>query len=976
MRRAAAILCCIWVIGCEALVESGAIEAHVDPRVTRLVSERARAEVDPLFAPTIDEHAVVIATPNGPRARVDESGAQITHTGVELALQTTSVGRGAEQVTASSASIVGPEVHRHIGDAIEWWRALPSGLEHGFTLNERPAGEGPLRVEIAVRGATAALSSDAITLSVGGAPLLRYGELIAIDGASTIVPAHFEVSPDGTRIALVVDDATARYPLVIDPLVGTLEATLWPAIPLNNGAFGQFMSMSADATRIIVGTYNRPAVVFVRAGTTWTTEATLTYQGFAALSADGTRAIVAPGAGTVIYVRSGSTWAQEQTFSWSAAVSAVAMDGSGVRAAVSVNSTRVLVRSGTTWTQEANLTSTVCSTLAITRDGSLVACGDPGASSNSGAVSLYSRSGTTWSAVGTLTSTVTSPPQYFGTSLAFSADGLHLAVGAPETSLSMETGQVGGRVSVFTRASTTTNTWGTPIVGVAAGAPWGAQIGTSVAISQNGTRIAAGAPGDGTSGSVRVFVASYGATPSITYDSALTVTGTNLGSHGKATAISDDATRVADGAPGDSMGGVARAGSVRVFTVLEPNAGVCGVDSDCASGFCVSGACCSARCGSACQHCDATGTCVPNTAGTVCRPIAGPCDPAAEVCDGTAITCPAQSLSGSSTTCRPVAGACDVAETCTGTSAACPVDTLHTAGTMCAASRGGCDVPPVCSGTSASCPAPTVRASGAVCRVSAGVCDVPEVCDGSSFVCPGDAFAQSGVPCSAAGVATCGSGGTCTGTSAMCPDAHPLAAGTVCNPATTNPCDIFATCDGVSTACPHFAAATVTCGPTPAGACAAAYHCAGTSTACVAGYLTGVVCRAAMGSCDVAESCSGTSFQCPPDTVEGAGTVCRASTAMCDPAESCDGTNTMCPPDVTTCTTHPDSGAIDAGGSVDAGSVDASPTVDAASTHPAAGGCGCRAGGTGGGSWIALALIAWLARRRYGSRGSQTVGIR
>ena len=106
---------------------------------------------------------------------------------------------------------------------VEWYLNSAEGLEQGFTLAERPAGEGALVLEVAVAGAQASLHGDAVVLDTTADRRLRYGELLAIDARGTAVPARFALSaPD--RLRIVVDDAGAVYPLVIDPLLTELAS--------------------------------------------------------------------------------------------------------------------------------------------------------------------------------------------------------------------------------------------------------------------------------------------------------------------------------------------------------------------------------------------------------------------------------------------------------------------------------------------------------------------------------------------------------------------------------------------------------------------------------------------------------------------------------------------------------------------------------------------------------------------------------
>ncbi|MGH7821006.1 MAG: hypothetical protein ACREQ9_14675 [Candidatus Binatia bacterium] len=91
---------------------------------------------------------------------------------------------------------------------VEWYVNSPEGLEQGFTLSERPAGEGPLVMEIAVGGARAMMRGDAIVFETSVERRLRYGELAAVDRAGHTLATHFEV-PNGERLRIVVGDGGA-----------------------------------------------------------------------------------------------------------------------------------------------------------------------------------------------------------------------------------------------------------------------------------------------------------------------------------------------------------------------------------------------------------------------------------------------------------------------------------------------------------------------------------------------------------------------------------------------------------------------------------------------------------------------------------------------------------------------------------------------------------------------------------------------
>jgi hypothetical protein len=95
------------------------------------------------------------------------------------------------------------------------------GLEHGFTIAAPPAGEdGALVLRLAVRGTLRPRAHDdgrgLDFLDADGATLLDYTGLVVADADGRALPARLATDDQGVR--LVVDDAGARYPIVIDPV--------------------------------------------------------------------------------------------------------------------------------------------------------------------------------------------------------------------------------------------------------------------------------------------------------------------------------------------------------------------------------------------------------------------------------------------------------------------------------------------------------------------------------------------------------------------------------------------------------------------------------------------------------------------------------------------------------------------------------------------------------------------------------------
>jgi hypothetical protein len=84
-----------------------------------------------------------------------------------LALTLSGVGRGASLAAVAPGAVVheGARVEIRREGFVEWYENSPSGLEQGFTLAERPAGEGPLVVELALRGASASVRGDGLVFA-------------------------------------------------------------------------------------------------------------------------------------------------------------------------------------------------------------------------------------------------------------------------------------------------------------------------------------------------------------------------------------------------------------------------------------------------------------------------------------------------------------------------------------------------------------------------------------------------------------------------------------------------------------------------------------------------------------------------------------------------------------------------------------------------------------------------------------------
>jgi hypothetical protein len=119
--------------------------------------------------------------------------------------------------TAPVRAAGGGTVERSWDGIVEWFLNVPRGVEHGWTVSEKPTGEGPVVLSVAVSAATAAVSDSEVRFESDSGQVLHYGSLKALDALGTELPARMVATSTGLRIE--VDDTAARYPLVIDPLL-------------------------------------------------------------------------------------------------------------------------------------------------------------------------------------------------------------------------------------------------------------------------------------------------------------------------------------------------------------------------------------------------------------------------------------------------------------------------------------------------------------------------------------------------------------------------------------------------------------------------------------------------------------------------------------------------------------------------------------------------------------------------------------
>lgn len=319
------------------------------------------------------------------------------------------------------------------------------------------------------------------------------------------------------------------------------EAKLLASDPTSGDRFGWCVSMSADGSRVIVGSPYKvttvsnqgAAYVFSRTGGAWAQEAKLIASDPAvsdlfgqnvSISGDGTRVSVgaynktgsvANQGAVYVYLRTGTSWAQEQKL---IAGDPVANDQFGYTTSLSLDGSRVAIsartktgtagtlqgavyvflRTAVTWAQEAKLVQSDPASgdyfgfsLVMSSDstrliaGTLYKTGTAGA--NQGAAYIYLRTGTSWAQEQKLLASDPAANDYFGYAVTMSSDGLRVGIGAYGKT---GTASTQGAVYIFLRTGTT---WALEQKLLAADPAAGDYFGFSVSMTADGSRLAIGA---------------------------------------------------------------------------------------------------------------------------------------------------------------------------------------------------------------------------------------------------------------------------------------------------------------------------------------------------------------------------------------------------------------------------------------------------------------------------------------------------
>lgn len=371
----------------------------------------------------------------------------------------------------------------------EWFVNQPNGLEHGFTLRERPVGETneQLELRLAVRGS---LHPQAQTGGRGisfvneqGCTVVNYAGLKVWDANGRELAARVEPEKDG--VLLTLEERDAQYPLTIDPIAQ--QAYLKASNTGANDSFGRAVAMSGDTAVVGASAEDSSATgvngdqtsngasdagavyVFVRSGGVWSQEAYLKASNTQAF--DNFGGAVAVAGDTIVVAAQGEDSA------------ATGVNGNQAdNSANFAGAAYVFTRSGTAWSQQAYLKASNTGandrfgySVAITGDTVVVGAKDEASSatgvngnqsnnsaSGAGAAYVFVRSGTTWTQQAYLKASNTGVSDSFGWSVAAAGDTVVVgATGEASAATGVNGNQsdnsafAAGAAYVFVRSGTT-----------------------------------------------------------------------------------------------------------------------------------------------------------------------------------------------------------------------------------------------------------------------------------------------------------------------------------------------------------------------------------------------------------------------------------------------------------------------------------------------------------------------------------------
>jgi FG-GAP repeat len=218
-------------------------------------------------------------------ALVDDRGLEINNSSHSFTLNLSQYGYG-ETLSEVPEATLHPRKNRVEllrGPITEWYVNGPLGLQQGFTLSQPPHQANQekgseLHLTLAMVGLRGKLSQDGMNMVLSNSSnktVMQYGGLTAFDANGLELPARLAAT--GNTLHIYVDDRTADYPIVIDPLFQNARLTqdreandeqdlhLGWSVAINNDT----VVVGARGFHDIIGTNRGTVYVYTKSDTGW-----------------------------------------------------------------------------------------------------------------------------------------------------------------------------------------------------------------------------------------------------------------------------------------------------------------------------------------------------------------------------------------------------------------------------------------------------------------------------------------------------------------------------------------------------------------------------------------------------------------------------------------------------------------------------------------------------------------------------------
>ena len=299
---------------------------------------------------------------------------------------------------------------------VEEYSVNMDGIRQDFVVQEKPAGAGELCVELALAGAEVEAAPDGARIVLDGSSRrLAYNRLNVTDAEGRELAARMEMVSE-SRLALVVGDANAAYPIRIDP---TFSDDNWSA--LGAGMNSTVYALAVDGTGNLyagggfwMAGGNSANYIAKWNGSAWSALGSGMGSVVSALAVDGSGNLYAGGGFTTAGGVSANCMAKWDGSEWSAlgsglngGVNARAVDGTGnlyaggaFTTAGGISANRIAKWDGNAWRALGEGMNGAVNALAVDGTGNLYAGGGFTTAGGSEANYVAKWNGSAWSALG------------------------------------------------------------------------------------------------------------------------------------------------------------------------------------------------------------------------------------------------------------------------------------------------------------------------------------------------------------------------------------------------------------------------------------------------------------------------------------------------------------------------------------------------------------------------------------------------